>query len=635
MTANDIVFFLAYVIWYTTPFLVPLPSATLVFMCPTSEEASLPPGPWNPGLRSPMPRAVQPLCTLYRPENAYTSLAEVRELSDFTGLPEADLVAFRPRRLAVHELLIRVAANLSIPDEAGPDALGVNFRRIVRTIEERCFDSMSDALDADYEALRTRVLAKAGTAIDQALAALETSPPAPRRGFRARLGLSPPQAPPGGSAPRIEREERALAAWRGRASGEDREDEVMFRALAEVVDAVRARHGRIVGETGLLARLVADRVCNVVGSERIGALIDPRIESVVDAQRLRRLPAQKRPVVMNCKGASASGKSSMRPRQRSLAGRIGVHWADFAVLSPDIFRKYLLDYAALGDAYRYAGMLTGEELAIVDRKLDRYMAEKAARGRMPHLLIDRFRFDSFAPESDEPGSNLLTRFGTDIYLFFMVTPPHATVERAWERGLRVGRYKTVDDLLHHNIEAFTGMPELLFTWARDETRNVHYEFLDNGVVRGDAPRTIAFGSHGNLVVLDVAAMLDIDRYRKINVDARGPDAVYPAPSRLAPEHNVEFLRACTARLSRVEFADSCSARIYLRAQAGRVEVLDEAVLAKAASCPDTAAALAALFPAVSASSGGGTGPDPRARCGPLLDPRHAPTLGRWRGAGSP
>ena len=597
-----------------------------------SDEPLSAPGPWNPGLRSPMPRAVQPLGTLFRPGNAFASLTEIQELSDFTGLPEVDLVAFRPRRLAVHELLIRVAANVSIPDEAGPDALGVNFRRIARTIEERCFDSMSDALDADYAALRTRVLAMASTAIEQTLAAVEIRAPAPRRGLRARLGLSPPPSPPGSTPSRVEREEEALAAWRGRSSGQDREENVMSRALVRMIDAVRARHGRIVGETDLLARLVADRVCNEVGSERIGALIDPRIEAVVDAQRLRRLPAQKRPVVMNCKGASASGKSSLRPRQRSLAARIGVNWADFAVLSPDIFRKYLLDYGKLGDAFRYAGMLTGEELAIVDRKLDRYMAEKAARGRMPHLLIDRFRFDSFAPESDEPGSNLLTRFGTDIYLFFMVTPPHATVERAWERGLRVGRYKTVDDLLHHNIEAFTGMPELLFTWARDKKRNVHYEFLDNNVPRGNTPRTIAFGSQGDLVVLDVAAMLDIDRYRKISVDARSPDAVYPEPYRLAPERNIDFLRACRNRLTRVDFADSHSTRIYLRAEANRVEILDEAVLADAVSCPETAAALAALFPELTALRNDWHSPRESDGHGPTLEARDAPTLGRWGGA---
>ena len=600
-----------------------------------NDEALPAPGPWNPGLRSPMPRAVQPLCTLFRPENAFTSLAEVRELSDFTGLPEIELVAFRPRRLAVHELLIRVAANLSIPDEEDTDALGVNFRRVARTIEARCFESMSDTLEAGYEALRARVLARASTAIDEVLAALGTSPPAPRHGSRARLGLSVSRSPPEGSRSRVEREEAALAAWRHRGTEGEREEGAMYRALVQVVDAIRARHGRIVGERDLLARVAANRVCNEVGSERIGTLVDARIEAAIDAEGLRHLPAQERPVVMNCKGASASGKSSMRPRQRALAGHLGVDWADFAVLSPDIFRKYLLDYDTLGDAFRYAGMLTGEELAIVDRKLDRYMAEKATRGKMPHLLIDRFRFDSFAPESDEPGSNLLTRFGTDIYLFFMVTPPHATVERAWERGLRVGRYKTVGDLLHHNIEAFTGMPELLFTWARDEKRNVHYEFLDNGVARDEAPRTIAYGSHGTLVVFDVPAMLDIDRYRKINVNARGPDAVYTAPSRLAPEDNIEFLRACTARLAQVDFADPCTARIYLRAESGRVEVLDETILAKAVSRPDTAAAFRVLFPAVLDSSGGGNGSGSRTRRGPVLDPGQVATLGRWGGEDPP
>ncbi len=161
---------------------------------------------------------------------------------------------------------------------------------------------------------------------------------------------------------------------------------------------------------------------------------------------------------MNTKGASASGKSTLRPRQRELAGDIGVRWSEFALISPDIWRKQLLDYATLGPAYKYGGAFTGEELQIVDKKLDRYMARKAERGEMTHLLIDRFRFDSFAPDSDEAGSNLLTRFGHDVYLFFMITPPESLVERAWKRGLEIGRYKAVDDTLAHGIEAYAGMP---------------------------------------------------------------------------------------------------------------------------------------------------------------------------------
>ena len=604
-------------------------------MNPVTDEPLPAPGPWNPGLRAPMPHAVERLCTLYRPDNAFASLAEIRELADFTGLPGVELVTFRPRRLAVHELLVRVAANISIPDEAGPDALGIHFRRIARTIEARHLDPMADAIEAAYGALRARAMARAKAAIDEALAAIDETPPAPLRKWRARLGLSRPAPRPGRTRSRVEREDRVVAAWHCALGGAGHEEEVLLRALMQVVGAVRARHGRVVGDAALLARLVAERVCNVLGSERIGDLVEPRIDAAIDSEGLRRLPAQTRPVVMNCKGASASGKSSLRPRQRRLAERIGVDWEDFAVLSPDIFRKYLLDYDSLGDAFRYAGMLTGEELGIVDRKLDRYMAEKAARVTMPHLLIDRFRFDSFAPESDEPGSNLLTRFGTEVYLFFLVTPPHATVERAWERGLRVGRYKSVDDLLHHNVEAYAGMPELFFTWARDDAKSVHYEFLDNGVPDGEAPRTIAFGSHGALVVLDVPALLDIDRYRRINVDARSPDAVYPEPSELAPARNIGFLRACLSRLVRVDFADPESARVYLRAEEGRAEVIDETALAATSSCPDTAAALEALFPGLSGPPGARRCREAAPGLGRTLDSRETHTLGRWGDAGAP
>src|SRR5207245_2473220 len=134
------------------------------------------------------------------------------------------------------------------------------------------------------------------------------------------------------------------------------------------------------------------------------------------------------------------------------------------------------------------------------------MAAKARRGDISHLLIDRFRFDSFASHSDEAGSNLLTRFGQIVYLFFMITPPELLVERAWYRGLEVGRYKAVDDTLAHGVEAYSGMPQLFFTWVARTDKNVHFEFLDNSVPMGQAPRTVAFGRNDTLNVLDLKCM---------------------------------------------------------------------------------------------------------------------------------
>jgi hypothetical protein len=364
-----------------------------------------------------------------------------------------------------------------------------------------------------------------------------------------------------------------------------------------VLFALLVRHGRAWGSRELIAGLAIDLACNECASDAIGQLIEPWIAEAVTAEDYRRLPRQTHPVVMNTKGASASGKSTLRPLQRRLASEIGVDWREFALISPDIWRKQLLDYASLGPNHKYAGAFTGEELKIIDQKLDRYMARKAARGEMPHLLIDRFRFDSFAPDSDEAGSNLLTRFGEILYLFFMITPPASLVERAWNRGLEVGRYKAVDDTLAHGVEAYSGMPELFFTWVERRDKRVHFEFLDNSVRLPARPRTVAFGWNDTINVLDVGCLLDVERYRRVDIDAADAASLYPDARLLEPSANVGFLRQCIERFREVNFADQASGRIYLRIADGKPAWIDREALAEAVADPDTRAALDAVAPA--------------------------------------
>jgi hypothetical protein len=294
---------------------------------------------------------------------------------------------------------------------------------------------------------------------------------------------------------------------------------------------------------------------------------------------------------MNVKGASASGKSTMRPLQRLLAEKLGFPWENFALISPDIWRKFLLDYGSLGPAYKYAGTMTGHELEIIDKKLDRYMALKAARGETSHLLIDRFRFDSFV-EGREP-TRLLTRFGDLVYMFFIITPPEMTVERAWKRGLQVGRYKAVEDLLAHNVEAYTGMPELFFTWALDTRRRVHYEFLDNSVAEGSPPLTVAFGWNGEMTILDLTRMLDVDRFRRINIKAQLPQDVYVEKA-LAPERNVGFLQRCARLIPAINFADRYTGRVYARLEHGTWTWRDDDAIARQLADPDVRAALSGI-----------------------------------------
>jgi hypothetical protein len=549
-------------------------------------------GPWNPGIVSTLPAAYLKLSSLFHPENSFTSADEARELAGFSGLPVFELAAFRPERLAVHALLIRVSADLSVPDGERYEDLGINFR----TMTERLFGAHLSLHMDDIRAGFDALMQTGGAAVDEALADIgrPAAEPPPGPWWRRLLG-SPPATR---AAPATPDTDAPQKAWRARAAAEpDPDRRAALEALVHVADAVSRRHGRLVGQPGLLRRLALIRLGNTLGGIRVGEIVGPIVETGGRAEGYRILPPQTHPVVMNVKGASASGKSSMRPLQRKLAARLGIDWADFALISPDIWRKFLLDYDSLGEAWRYAGTLSGVELEIVDQKLDRYMAQKAERGRMTHLLIDRLRFDSFTqtPDGDLPG-RLLTRFGHLIYMVFMITPPEATVERAWYRGLQFGRYKAVDDLLDHNVEAYTGMPELFFTWALRHDKRVHAEFLDNSVAQGETPRTVAWGWNDALTVLDVGKLLDVERFRRIDIDAKRPDDVYPPAARKGPDAYTGFLHDCAARLARLDFADFATGRIYARLEHGRVAWTDPEPLAAALADAATRAGLADLPP---------------------------------------
>jgi hypothetical protein len=582
---------------------------------------------WNPGLQSDIPWPLLRLATIFRPQNVLTDLDHVHEVADVAGLAVEDLVVFRPERLVVHELLIRVTADLSVPDGPRQEDLGIAFRGMVKTILARYVARRMPEIVAAYDALRASLAALIDAELTRALAARTDAAPIsaqPRGGGILGFFRRAEKLPA-----RIEdewaREERIVREWSAQAQSDgDPLRRAAFRALARVASAVRARHGRMWGDKSLLAPIAVGIACNDRGAEVIGSLIEPLARTAAQAEGYRVLPPQARPVVMNTKGASASGKSTMRPLQRQLAAELAIDWRDFALVSPDIWRKFLLDYDTLGEHYKYAGAFTARELAIVDQKLDRYMARKAERDGMTHLLIDRFRFDSFAPDSEQAGSNLLTRFGREVYMFFMITPPHETVERAWRRGLEVGRYKAVDDTLAHNIEAYAGMPDLFFTWALHPGMSVHYEFLDNSVPAGERPRTVAFGRGGELNVLDVKRLLDVDRYRKINIDARSPGEVYPGGDAMAAESNAQFLAACVRRLAAVNFAARDSGRVCARTEFGRLAWVDPEALARAIADPDTRAGILAVAPEA-------LDPGAAVRSGGRFRAADYHTLGTWGG----
>src|SRR5215467_1470808 len=91
-------------------------------------------GPWNPGIESTLPAEFLPLATVFNSENVSSSLIEINEINSFCGLTLERLSTFKPARLALHEVLIRVMADLSVPDGEQYGDLGINFRQMTATI---------------------------------------------------------------------------------------------------------------------------------------------------------------------------------------------------------------------------------------------------------------------------------------------------------------------------------------------------------------------------------------------------------------------------------------------------------------------------------------------------------------------
>ena len=519
---------------------------------------------WNPGLSSDIPASLVPRVTLYDAKNTDTRYQDAKDAANFCGLKPHEVVLFKASRLAMHEVLIRVAADLHVPDGPNYADLGLSLRRMANQILIHHVTPRMAELEQEYDRNRRIIRDRLSSYLDADVygigAALE---PPKKRSLKDWIFGKKPDV----KVEQTSSDMLALAKWQAEASVTDVAlDLACLKALQTIVGGIIGRRGRLVADKDLIIKLASTLVCNAYGSRCIGTLIGPILREAAQVEGYRLLPHQAEPFVMNVKGASAAGKSTIRPLQRELATRIGVNWEDFALISPDYWRKFLLDYESIGEDYKYAAMLTGQELEIVDKKLDGYMADKAVRREMPHLLIDRFRFDSFDPSrTNHEGGRLLSRFGHTVFMYFVITPPIETVERAWKRGKTTGRYKAVDDLLYHNIEAYTGMPELFLNWVNKKKQKVHFEFLDNDVPLGERPRTVAFGWNSKITILDSDCMRRLNRYKHINVDALRPEDVYLE----VDEDEQDLLLTFIGNIPNVTFVDPISSEICAEIYQGK------------------------------------------------------------------
>jgi hypothetical protein len=558
---------------------------------------------WDPGIEPGIPTEYWPLETIFWPESAANSLDEVLELAQLSGLFHEELVEFRPERLVLHELIVRVTAEIVVAEGPVEEAFGWNFRKIVSTIDTQYIAPQLADLRRLHAELRQLAGVRAGEILAATLFGTATEPAPPARRFPLRLfGASRSTAaePPDSSR---ERQRRIIAGYLEQTrSAEDPFDRAVYRSLYRVLGCMSATRGWVGSDQALLVKMVCTHVGNSYGSQLLGQQLDPLVDRAIEREGYTRIRNRDAPILISLKGASAAGKSSLRPMLKQLMREQGIEPDGYATISPDVWRRALLDYDGLGPAYKYSGPLTSREVMVIDGKLDRYIRRRAVRDRsIPHFLVDRFRFDSFSSEKvARVLHNTYAKYVDTMYMYFVVTAPEETVKRGWQRGLERGRYKAVEDFLGHSVEAYVGMPRLLFKWLSYQRPRFRYFFLDNMVPRGTFPHTIAAGTQEEMTVYRPLGLVDIERYQKIDIKARSPAAVYPPAAELAVERNCSFLRQCLKQIPLVNFVDAPSGVTYARTRAGRFEVVDDALFDRLTGDAENARLFRALAPQATA-----------------------------------
>lgn len=534
---------------------------------------------WNPGISTELPSALLKLETLYRPPYTSTEFDELQELTRLTGIKQERLVAFTPERLVLHELIIRITADILVEEGPEEEMLGQRFRQIAQKILAQYIAPSLQKLEDCFNTLQQEVEQQVRDILQQTLfqpiQAGNRKPQA--KGFFKRFRRRQNQL-----LPSIEEQQYKIIK-QFKESGLQTNlpyDKALYKSLYVVLSAMATTSGRIIHNPELLTTLIRRQMCNDYGSRLIGQMLDPIIRRAISQEGYKTVLPTEKPLLISLKGASASGKSTLRPLLREVIQQQGIESESFGTISPDIWRRLLLDYDALGPHYKYAGRLTSNEVNIIDRKLDRYIRAKAQQDRsIPHLIVDRFRFDSFTTKQiAKILHGTYASYVDTMHMYFIITPPEATVERGWQRGLERGRYKSVEDFLGHSVEAYSGMPKLFFKWLAYDKPVFRFSFMDNSVAKGELPLTVAWGSQQELNIIDPMALINIERYQKINIYAACEAEVYPHGKLLDVSNNCGFLQQCITRLPRVNFLTAAESEPYLIIEGKQKRILNASQL---------------------------------------------------------
>jgi hypothetical protein len=211
-------------------------------------------GPWNPGIKSTLPSNYLPLSTMFRSENVTTTFETATELSDFSGLPIQQLIRFRAERLVVHELLIRVSADIFVSDGSKYEDLGVNFRKVVSTLLDTYIQPyMAEIIHRfnDFEQL-VKFTVDHELSLDLFPEPIEVTSVEKTFNFKNMFKIQKKKQKIHNFETIEIRDQRLIALWQQKETVTcDPMQQSVLCALVKIANAIVIKHGRVRGEKSL------------------------------------------------------------------------------------------------------------------------------------------------------------------------------------------------------------------------------------------------------------------------------------------------------------------------------------------------------------------------------------------------
>ena len=491
----------------------------------------------------------------------------MQEIAKLTGLKPEHLVGFTSWRLVMHELIVRVGANIHIPEAEHEEDFGINFRRITNDILYQHIAPLYASIEADFQSLSAAIKVEVDRLLAEEVMLEPKAAPIVKKGFWP-WGKKQVKKQVKKQALLSSEEIQFKAINQLKTTGLAHTDPLIravYKSSYQILGSVASTRGLIGNDRVFMSRIICRHALNNFCSFMVGKLIEPAIDSAVASNAYQLLKRVDKPVIISLKGASAAGKSTLRPLLQKTMGQRGIESSLYGIISPDIWRRQLLDYESLGPNYKYSGRFTSNEVNIIDAKLDRYIRRTGQENQsIPNILVDRFRFDSFSTEQVQKVLHgTYAKYAHIMYMYFVITPPEETVERGWIRGQQRGRYKSVEDFLGHSVEAYQGIPKLIFKWLAHTSPRYEFTFFDNSVPKGQFPLTSVTGNQKGIQVFDPMVFVNIERYQKINIYARNLGEVYPSAELMSVANNMNFFNQCLKRFPMASFSLTKGSEPYL------------------------------------------------------------------------